>query len=120
MLALMLTFPTFGCAGEQTRDAPGGNEGVGRTVTEAGIEATHELSVQASTSAGASGNVDHYRPDCRMQTHIFEEDMSRAEAKDFTARVTYRVQANLNGGGEKNLGEILDDLDVPAYDILCG
>jgi hypothetical protein len=32
----------------------------------------------------------------------------------------YRVQANLNGGGEKNLGDILDDLDVPAYDIICG
>jgi hypothetical protein len=44
---------------------------------------------------------------------------SSVEAKDFTARVTYRVQANLNGG-EKNLGDILDDLDIPAYDILCG
>jgi hypothetical protein len=31
----------------------------------------------------------------------------------------YRVQANLNGG-EENLGDILDDLDIPAYDILCG
>jgi hypothetical protein len=72
------------------------------------------------TSAGATGNVDHYRIDCRMQTYIFKENMSRAEAEDFTARVTYRVQANLNGGGDKNLGDILDDLDVPAYDFLCG
>jgi hypothetical protein len=32
----------------------------------------------------------------------------------------YRVQANLNGGGEKNLGDILDEMDVPAYDIICG
>ncbi len=55
-----------------------------------------------------------------MQTHIFKENMSRAEAKDFAARITYRVQANLNGGGEKNLGDILDDLKVPAYGILCG
>jgi hypothetical protein len=31
----------------------------------------------------------------------------------------YRVQANLNGG-EKNLGDILDGLDVPAYDTICG
>jgi hypothetical protein len=30
-----------------------------------------------------------------------------------------RVQANLNGG-EENLGDTLDDLDIPAYDILCG
>ena len=55
-----------------------------------------------------------------MQIHIFKEDMSRTEARDFTARVTYRVQANLNGGGDKNLNDILDDLDIPAYDILCG
>jgi hypothetical protein len=55
-----------------------------------------------------------------MQTHIFEEDMSEAEAKDFTARITHRVQANLNGGGDKNLGSILDDMAIPAYDILCG
>jgi len=55
-----------------------------------------------------------------MQTYIFKENMSKAEAKDFTARVTYQVQANLNGGGDKNLGDILDDLDVPAYDFLCG
>jgi len=119
-LALLLAFPTFGCAGEQARDAPGEKEGVGRTVTKAGSEAIHEPSVQASTSAGATGNVDHYRLDCRMQTYIFKEAMSRAEARDFTARVTYRVQANLNGGSDKNLGDILDEIDVPAYRGLCG
>jgi hypothetical protein len=64
--------------------------------------------------------VDHYRVDCRMQTHIFKEEMSRTEARDFTSRVAYRVQANLNGGDDKNLGDILDDLDVPAYKGLCG
>jgi hypothetical protein len=119
LLALLLAFPTFGCTGEQARDTSGEKEGVGRTETEAGSEVIHEPSVQARTSAGATGNVDHYRLDCRMQTYIFKEAMSRAEARDFTARVTYRVQANLNGG-EKNLGDILDDLDIPAYDILCG
>ena len=31
----------------------------------------------------------------------------------------YRGQANLIGD-DKNLGDILDDLDVPAYDFLCG
>ena len=116
---MMLAFAGFCCAGEQARDAPGDKEGVGRTVAEAETEATYEPSVQASTSAGATGNVDHYTLNCRMQTHIFKENMSRAEARDITPRVTYRVQANLNGG-EKNLGDILDDLDVPAYDLLCG
>ena len=110
VLALMLAFAYFGCAGEQA----------GNASSEAGSEATRDPSLQVGTSARATGNVDHYRVDCRMQTYIFKENMSRAEAKDFTARVTYRVQANLNGGGEKNLGGILDDLDVPAYDFLCG
>jgi hypothetical protein len=116
----MFALVTFACAREQARDAPGEKEAAGKAVTEAGSEATHEPSVQASTSAGSTGNGDHYTLDCRMQPHIFKEVMSRAEAKDFTARVTYRVQANLNGGGDKNLGGILDDLDVPAYDFLCG
>jgi len=119
-LVLVLACACFGCAGEQAGDAPGGKQGVGRSVTRAGSEATHDPSVQASTSAGAAGNVDHYRADCRMQTYIFKENMSKAEAKDFTARVAYQVQANLNGGGDKNLGDTLDDLDVPAYDFLCG
>jgi hypothetical protein len=101
-----------GCTGEKV--------GVEKTVTEAGSEPIHEPSVQVSTSAGATGNVDHYRLACRMQTHIFKENMRRAEARDFIARVTYRVQANLNGGGEKNLGDILDDLNVPAYNLRCG
>ena len=113
VLALMLACACFGCAGEQTGNASSEKEGVE-------VEATHDPSVQASTSAGAAGNVDHYRADCRMQTYIFKENMSKAEAKDVTARVAYQVQANLNGGGDKNLGDILDDLDVPAYDFLCG
>jgi hypothetical protein len=64
--------------------------------------------------------VDHYRVDCRMQTHIFKEEMSRTEARDFKVRIAYRVQANLNGGDDKNLGDIMDDLDVPTYKGLCG
>ena len=119
-LVLVLAFVCFDCGGEQARDVPGGKRGEEKLGTRAGSEDTYELSVQTDSSAGAGGGVDHYRVDCRMQTHIFEEDMSRAEARVFSARVTYRVQANLNGGGDKNLGDILDDLDVPAYDSLCG
>ena len=117
-LALVLAFACFGCGGEPARDTPGGKGGVGKIET--GIEATYDPSVQAGSSAVPSGDVDHYRVDCRIQTHIFKEDMSGAEARDFTARVASRVQANLNGGGEKNLGDILDDIDVPVYRSLCG
>jgi hypothetical protein len=115
---VVLTFACFGCGGEQVRDASGGEEGAGKT--EAGSEDSKDLWVQAGSSAGAGGDVDHYRVDCRMQTHVFKEEMSRTEARDFTSRVAYRVQANLNGGDDKNLGDILDDLDVPAYKGLCG
>ncbi len=116
----MLAFASFACAGEQVGNASGGKDGVGRTVTEAGIEAPNEPSVQASTSTSVAGDADFYKVECRMQTHIFKEDMSKAEADDFTSRITDRVQANLNGGGDKNLGDILDDLKIPAYDTLCG
>ncbi|CAA9464297.1 MAG: hypothetical protein AVDCRST_MAG58-3068 [uncultured Rubrobacteraceae bacterium] len=122
VLALLLAFASFACTGEQTGHAQGEKEDVARSETTAGAGsgANHDTSVQASTSASTTGNADYYRIDCRMQTHIFKENMSRAEAKDFAARITYRVQANLNGGGDKNLGDILDELNVPAYDTLCG
>jgi|SRR5688572_11809304 hypothetical protein len=118
LLVLVLAFACFGCGGERARDASGGEEGAGKT--EAGSEDTNDPSVQVRAPAGAGGDVDHYRVDCRMQTHIFKEEMSRTEARDFKVRVAYRVQANLNGGDDKNLGDILDDLDVPAYKGLCG
>jgi hypothetical protein len=118
LLVLVLAFACFGCGGERARDASGGEEGAGKT--EAGSEDTNDPSVQVRAPAGAGGDVDHYRVDCRMQTHIFKEEMSRTEARDFKVRVAYRVQANLNGGDDKNLGDILDDLDVPDYKGLCG
>ncbi|MBA3616042.1 MAG: hypothetical protein H0W79_05935 [Rubrobacteraceae bacterium] len=126
MLALMLAFASLACAGEQAGNAQGKQKGTEKVVTvsetTAGAEtkATYDTSVQASTSTSVAGDADFYKVECRMQTHIFKEDMSKAEAEDFTSRITDRVQANLNGGGDKNLGDILDDLKIPAYDKLCG
>ena len=118
----MLAFASLACAGEQAGNAQGEKEDVARSQTTAGAgtKANNDMSVQASTSTNVAGNADYYKVECRMQTHIFKEDMSRAEARDFTARITYRVQANLNGGDDKNLGDILDDMDIPVYDTLCG
>jgi hypothetical protein len=122
LLALMLAFASLACAGEQAGNAQGNKEDVARSQTTAGAgtKATHDTSVQASTSASVAGDADYYKVECRMQTHIVKEDMSKAEVKDFTSRITDRVQANLNGGDDKNLGDILDDLKIPAYDTLCG
>jgi hypothetical protein len=118
LLVLVLAFACFGCVGEQARDASGREEGAGKP--EAGSEDSNDPWVQGGSIAGAGGDVDHYRVDCRMQTHVFKEKMNRTEARDFKVRVAYRVQANLNGGDDKNMGDILDDLDVPAYKGLCG
>ena len=122
LLGLMLAFANLACAGEQAGNARGDKEDVARsqTTAEAGAKATNGMSVQASTSASVAGDADYYKVECRMQTHIVKGDMSKAEVKDFTSRITDRVQANLNGGGDKNLGDILDDLKIPAYDMLCG
>jgi hypothetical protein len=122
LLALMLAFASLACAGEQAGNAQGEKEDVARSQTTAGAgtKATNDMSVQASTSASVAGDADYYKVECRMQTHIVKEELSKAEVKDFTSRITDRVQANLNGGGDKNLGDILDDLRIPAYDTLCG
>ena len=122
-LVLMLSFSGFACAGEQPGNARGemGDTDSAQAST-AGEDtgATHDPAAQAGASANTIGEEEQYRHSCRMQTYIFKEGMSKAEAKDFTARVTYRVQANLNGGDDKDLDDILDDIDVPAYRGLCG
>ncbi len=120
ILALILAFACFACAGEQAGNAHTASGQTGGTKS-AGVrtESTH-TPVQVAASDSAMGNVGPYRLDCRMQVHIFKEDMSKSEVKDFDSRITYRVQANLNGGGDKNLGDILDEIDVPTYKGLCG
>ncbi|MDQ3863516.1 MAG: hypothetical protein M3317_08470 [Actinomycetota bacterium] len=111
-MALMLAFTSFACTGEQASNAQDEKGGAGKVVA--------KPVGQAGTPAGATSSAEHYRLNCRMQTHIVKENMSEAEARDFTARVTYRVVANLDGSGNKDMGEILDDIDVPAYKGICG
>jgi hypothetical protein len=111
ILALTLVFVGVACTGERADDA---SEQAG-----VGIEAT-QAPVRVRASDSTISEAGQYRQSCRMQIHIFEEDMSKAEVKEFTSRIAYRVQANLNGGGDKNLGDILDDIDVPTYKGLCG
>ena len=124
MLALMLAFTSFACTREQAGNAQVEKGDAGNVVakpeTEEGSLAARGSSGQAGTSAGVTSHAEHYRLNCRMQTHIVKENMNEAEAKAFTARVTYRVVANLDGSGNKDMGEILDDIDVPAYEGICG
>jgi hypothetical protein len=119
-LALTFALACFACAGERAGDAhaDSGQAG-GKKSTGVRTEATH-APVQVRASDGPIGEAGRNGHSCRMQIHIFKEDMSKAEVKDFTSRVAYRVQANLNGGGDKNLGDILDEIDVPTYKALCG
>jgi hypothetical protein len=120
ILALTLAFACLACAGERAGDAHADSGQAGDTESErVGTEVT-QAPVQVRASDSPIGAAGQYRHNCRMQIHIFKEDMSKAEVKDFTSRIAYRVQANLNGGGDKNLGDILDEIDVPTYKGLCG
>jgi len=119
MLALVLAFAGFTCAGEQAGNAHTASGQTSETKSAGvGTESTH-TPVQVRSSDSAISEAGQYRHSCRMQTYIFKENMSKAEVKDFNSRITYRVQANLNGGGDKNLGDILDEIDVPTYKGLC-
>jgi hypothetical protein len=120
ILALTLACVCVACAGERAGDAQAESGQAGDTRSAGvGTEATH-APVHVHASDSATGNVGQYGHSCRMQVHIFKEDMSKAEVTDFTSRIASRVQANLNGGGDENLGDILDDIDVPTYKGLCG
>ena len=84
------------------------------------MDATDSSSVRASAPAGAVGDAQHLNLNCREQTYIVKEGMGKAETEHFVARITDRVLANLDGSGNKNMGEILDDIGVPSYEDFCG
>jgi hypothetical protein len=120
ILALALAFACFSFAGERAGNALA-DSGQASDTKAAGVEteSTH-APFQVRASDSAIREAGQYRHSCRMQIHIFKEDMSKAEVRDFTSRITYLVQANLNGGGDKNLGDLLDEIGVPTYKGLCG
>jgi hypothetical protein len=117
-LLLALAVGGFAYAGEQTNHAQSEKERAREVAT--GSETTAPSRHTALVQAGATGGALRYRLNCRMQTYVIKKDLSKAEVKDFTAGVTYRFVANLDGSGNKDMGEILDDVGVPAYDGLCG
>ena len=97
-LALTLAFACFACAGERAGDAAG--QADGKKSAGVGTEVDHALG-QVRASDSATGNVGQYRRSCRMQAHIFKEDMSKAEVKEVK-------EAAENGKSDKDKGKEKD------------
>ncbi len=119
-LALMLVVGGFACAGERISNTHGEKGRAGQVAAGSGTAAWAPSSRTAPGQASSTGGARRYRLNCRMQTYVIKEDLSKAEVRDFTARITYRVVANLDGSGNKGMGELLDDMGIPDYDNLCG
>jgi hypothetical protein len=120
-LALMLTLTSIACSGEQTTNARSEKGGVRKVPMNSDTtlpSASGDSAVRASASVGAVGDARHLN--CRAQTYIVKEGLNNAETKDFVARITNRVLANLDGSGNKDMGEILDNIGVPSYKGFCG
>jgi hypothetical protein len=114
----MLVVGGFACAGERASNTHGEKGRAGQVA--AGSETAARAPSGHTAPGQATGGARRYRLNCRMQTYVIKEDLSKAEVRDFTARITYRVVANLDGSGNKDLGEILDDMGIPPYEDLCG
>ena len=87
----------------------------------AGSEATS--GGPALPSVDASASVDTSRMDnfdCRIQAHALEEGMDAQASTAFGDEMADRLIEDMEAGGNKDVGDILDDMGVPAYEEDCG
>ena len=86
----------------------------------AGAEVT---SVPALPSVNASASVDTSRMDnfdCRIQAYVLEEGMDAQASEAFGEEMGNLLVEDMEAGGDKDVGDILDDMGVPAYEDQCG
>jgi hypothetical protein len=76
-----------------------------------------ESATAAPSSASASPNAAF---NCRILAYVAEENMSEAEAADFSEEIANRMVEDMDAGGHKDMGDIMDDMGVPAYKEECG
>ena len=87
----------------------------------AGAEITSEGSALPSVNASASVDTSRMQNfDCRIQAHALEGGMGAQESEAFANEMADRLVEDMEAGGDKDVGDILDDMDVPAYEEQCG
>ena len=56
---------------------------------------------------------------CRGETYSIEQGMSAQESEAFGTEMGNRLADDIEAGGDKDMGDILDDMGVPAYKEEC-
>jgi hypothetical protein len=86
-----------------------------------GAEVTSEGSALPTVNASASVDTSRMQNfDCRIQAHALEEGMDAQESEAFADEMGDRLVEDMEAGGDKDVGDILDDMGVPAYEEQCG
>ncbi len=96
----------------------------GYTVSEqasAAAEVTSEASALPTVDPSASVDTSRMENfDCRIQTYAIEEGMDAQGSQVFAEEMADRLVEDMEAGGNKDVGDILDDMGVPAYEEQCG
>ncbi len=73
----------------------------------------------APEQTGLQPTPEFYENECRMRTYAVEQGMASAESTAFANEIADALADDIEAGGDKDLGEVLDELGVPAYEDVC-
>lgn len=57
---------------------------------------------------------------CRMRAYVLKNNMSEAEIEAISEEIADRMISDIEAGGHKDVGDIMDDMGVPKYIAQCG
>ncbi|HEV2094352.1 MAG TPA: hypothetical protein VGR18_14425 [Rubrobacter sp.] len=66
------------------------------------------------------GSPEYFRDNCRIQTHIAEQNMSEAEVQAFSNDMRAFLAEDIEAGDYPTVKGYLDKEGVPAYEGRCG
>lgn len=113
------TAPPERSAAEPTREPVGEPTATASTSTS---PATTPASVASAESGGSVGpDMSRFNNfQCRMNTYALEQGMDTEESEAFGTELGNRLVDDTEAGGDKDLGDVMDDMGVPSYEEECG
>jgi hypothetical protein len=93
------------------------SDGDGWPCNEASVVPASEAASTEPT--GLQPSPEFYEWNCRGETYVIEQGMSAQESEAFGTEMGNRLADDIEAGGDKDMGDILDEMGVPAYEEEC-
>jgi hypothetical protein len=110
LLMLVVLMALYGC-GQPASSAP--EQGL----KDAGEKKPESTPKPEPTGIQVSSEFNEWN--CRAETYVTEQKMSEAKRTAFGVEMVDRLAEDIKVDGHKHMGDILDDIGVPAYEEEC-